>query len=279
MTAPVDPHLRLARKAVGEVRAIDVQGFPSRLLHVADSLDRRYVVKQHHNAARFEQEVRAYSTYLTAMRDITAALVAYDVSDQTLLLSHLPGSDADGIGLTIRQESLVHHRAGAALRRLHDSAYTSKSAEQIGSGLARRMRQWTQRADHTGLISHNERRRLDAWARCLSHTEMEAAVCHLDYQPRNWRLHRDELFIIDFEHARPDARIRDFARLQHRYWVSHPHLRDAFFSGYGRTLSDAEDQRLHLFGAIEAVTALVRGHETGDAALSAHGRALLNRLT
>jgi hypothetical protein len=279
MTAAADPRLRLARKTVGEVRAIDVPRLPSRPLHVADSLDRHYVVKQHHNTARFEQEVRAYSTYLTAMRDITAGLVAYDVSDRTLLLSHLPGSDADAIGLTASEESLVHHRAGTALRRLHDGAYTSKSAEQIGSGLARRMRQWTQRADHAGLISRNERRRLHAWARCLSDTEMEAAVCHLDYQPRNWRLHRDELFVVDFEHARPDARIRDFARLQRRRWVRHPHLREAFFSGYGRTLSDAEDQLLHLFGAIEAVTALVRGHETGDAALSAHGRALLNRLT
>jgi Ser/Thr protein kinase RdoA (MazF antagonist) len=83
---------------------------------------------------------------------------------------------------------------------------------------------------------------------------------------------------VDFEHCRPDARVRDFARLEHRHWTGQPHLRDAFFAGYGRLLSDAEQQLLRLFGAIEAVTALVRGHETGDAELSAHGRALLTRL-
>lgn len=278
MRAVEDPRLHLARKAVGEAQVVDEPRLPRRLLLVVDSCGRRYVAKQHRSSERFEQEVRAYTTYLATMRDITAGLVAHDPSSHTLLLSYLPGIDCDGTGLTSSERSLSHHRAGAALRRLHDGVPHGQT-ELVGSGLADRMRQWTRRADHAGIISHDERRRLHAWALQLSSTPMEGSICHLDYQPRNWRLHHDGVFVVDFEHCRPDARVRDFARLEHRHWARHPQLRNAFFSGYGRLLSDAEQQLLHLFGAIEAVTALVRGHETADADLSTHGRAILTRLS
>lgn len=277
MTAVEDPRLRLAAETMGEVQVINEPDLPRLLLLVADSSGRRYVVKQHRSAERFAQEVRAYTTYLTSLRDLTAELVAHDPSSRTLLLSYVPGDDCDSPVLTSAERSLSHHRAGAALRRLHD-AVPQEQAELAGSYLADRMRQWTRRADHAGIISRDERRHLHAYALQLSSTVLEGSICHLDYQPRNWRLHRDEIFIVDFEHCRPDARVRDFARLEHRRWARQPELRDAFYSGYGRLLSDADQQLLHLFAAIEAVTALVRGHETGDAELSAHGRALLTRL-
>jgi hypothetical protein len=278
MSGIEDPRLRLAAETVGEVRIISEPGLPRRLLLVADWSGRRYVVKQHRSAERFAQEIRAYATYLTSLRDLTAELVAHDPSSRTLLLSYVPGDDCDSPALTSAERSLSHHRAGAALRRLHD-ATPEEQAELPGSGLADRMHQWTRRADDAGIVSRDERRLLHAYALRLSSTAMEGSICHLDYQPRNWRLHRDALFVVDFEHCRPDARVRDFARLEHRHWVGQPHLRDAFFTGYGRLLSDAEQQLLHLFGAIEAVTALVRGHETGNAELSAHGRALLTSLS
>jgi hypothetical protein len=273
-----DPRLRLAAGTVGEVRIISEPDLPRRLLLVADSSGRRYVVKQHRSDERFAREVRAYTTYLTSLRDLTAELVAHDPSSRTLLLSYVPGDDCDSPALTFAERSLSHHRAGAALRRLHD-AVPQEQAELSGSDLADRMRQWTRRADHAGIISHDERCLLHAYALRLFSTAMEGSICHLDYQPRNWRLHRDALSIVDFEHCHPDARVRDFARLEHRHWVGQPHLRDAFFTGYGRLLPDADQQFLHLFGAIEAVTALVRGHETGNAELSAHGRAVLTRLS
>lgn len=277
MTAVEDPRLRLAAETVGEVQVINEPDLPRRLLLVADSSGRRYVVKQHRSAERFAQEIRAYTTYLTSLRDLTAELVAHDPSSRTLLLSCLQGSNCDNPALTSTECSLSHYLAGAALRRLHD-AVPQEQAELAGPDLAERMREWTRRADHAGIISRDERRHLHACALRLSSTAMQGSICHLDYQPRNWRLHRDEFFIVDFEHCRPDARVRDFARLEHRHWTGQPHLRDAFFAGYGRLLSNAEQQLLRLFGAIEAVTALVRGHETGDAELSAHGRALLTHL-
>ncbi|MDI5964102.1 phosphotransferase [Streptantibioticus silvisoli] len=277
MTACDDPRLRLARRALGEIDVTDEPGLPPRLLKVVDPRGHAYVVKEHQDADRFAQEIRAYTTHLRHMRDITATLVAHDAESRTLLLSHLPGRDCDGISVSSEDAALVHRRAGAALRRLHDSSPENRTSP-AGPRLAGRMREWIARADHAGILSPDDHRRLRAHALRLSTTAMEGTICHLDYQPRNWRVHYDELFIVDFEHTRPDARVRDFARLEHRHWTGHPALRSAFFAGYGQALSTSEQDLLHLFGALEAVTALVRGHENGDTELFTHGRALLRRL-
>ncbi|MEV8626947.1 hypothetical protein [Streptomyces sp. NPDC051079] len=75
---------------------------------------------------------------------------------------------------------------------------------------------------------------------------------------------------------RPHPRL---ARLEFRRWQAAPNLRTAFFAGYRQPLNDTEQRLLESFGAIEAVTALVRGYEQDDPALSAHGRTVLARLS
>jgi hypothetical protein len=273
-----DPRLHLARQTVGAVRIIAEPNLPPRLLHVVDSRGRPYIAKRHADAQRFDQELRAYTTYLAVLRDTTPRLIAHHSSSRSLLLSMVPGRDCDGLTAGSDHQSHAHHQAGAALRRLHDCA-ADMPPGPVGPRLAERTRQWTNRADQAGLLSTAERHHLHSTALQLSGTAMDSTVCHLDFQPRNWRLNADgRFYILDFEHTRPDARVRDFARLEHRHWAYQPHLREAFFAGYGRSPSSADQQLLQLFGAIEAVTALVRGHETDDPALSAHGRTLLTRL-
>jgi len=102
---------------------------------------------------------------------------------------------------------------------------------------------------------------------------------HFDFQPRNWVTDRDgALRVIDFEHARIGLQARDFTRLHFRYWASRPQLRDAFFDGYQRRPTAAEQQAVINCGAIDALTALARGTQTGDSTLVSHGRATLARL-
>lgn len=148
----------------------------------------------------------------------------------------------------------------------------------IGAELAGRLEAWVERGDRADLLSAVERRRLLSVASQLSGTRMDSAVCHLDYQPRNWLIGDEGFWICDLEHMRRDARVRDFARLEFRRWQAAPRLRDAFFTGYGAHLTSTDQRLLESFGAIEAITALVRGHEQGDHALSAHGRTVLSRL-
>jgi hypothetical protein len=49
--------------------------------------------------------------------------------------------------------------------------------------------------------------------------------------------------------------------------------------GYGRPLTDQEDQWIRCCGAIDVLTALVRGSQADDAAMTAHGRATLRQLS
>lgn len=103
--------------------------------------------------------------------------------------------------------------------------------------------------------------------------------CHLDFQPRNWLIGKPgEVSLIDFEHTRTDLPARDFVRLWFRVWATRPDLREAFLDGYGRPLTQAEDQLIWHLGAIDALTALARGHETANPELTASGHATLRQL-
>lgn len=61
-----------------------------------------------------------------------------------------------------------------------------------------------------------------------------------------------------------------------RTWPGRPDLRDAFLRGY--PLSPAEDRLTWHLGAIDALTALARGHENTDPQLVAVGRNTLRQL-
>lgn len=102
---------------------------------------------------------------------------------------------------------------------------------------------------------------------------------HNDNQPRNWLT--DEagtVRLIDFGKAKRDCLLRDMERLQHQEWRGRPDLRDAFFDGYGRTLSDAEERALACIGAVAAVTTILWARHHGDADFERHGRRTLQLL-
>jgi len=277
ITASVDPRLELARDRVGAVRVIPDPSLPPHLLQLADGRGRRYFAKQHTSRARYAQEIRAYRTWAPHLTGHVPELVGSHDSTHTLLVTALSGTPADTIAPGSPEEELAHYEAGRILRLLHQGTLIPRSGA-IGLDLADRLARWIQRADEAGLLSADERVLLAIHSDVLAGTLMDSAVCHLDYQPRNWNI--GELFgVFDLEHMRRDARIRDFARLEFRRWQAAGQLRDAFYAGYGRPPTDTEQRLLESFGAIEAVTALVRGEEQQDLALTAHGRTVLARLS
>ncbi|KUO20778.1 phosphotransferase [Streptomyces dysideae] len=277
ITAYDDPRMELARQTVGAVRIVADPALPPHLLHLVDVRGNAYFAKQHANRNRYVHEAHAYLTWGRHLQGHAPELVGRQDSTRTLLLTAIRGQSGDDLPPGSAEEEEAHHNAGLVLGALHRATAGPKTGG-IGVELAGRLRGWVDRADRADLLSTDERRSLLQVADLLSHVQAESAVCHLDYQPRNWLI-GDGFWICDFEHMRRDARIRDFARLEFRRWQAAPHLRSAFFAAYGRELSDAEQHLLESFGAIEAATALVRGHEQDDLALSAHGRTVLARLS
>lgn len=270
-TIPDDPCLALARQTVGAVTIVTDRALHRRVLHLADNHGTHYFAKRHDHPARFQQEIGAYRHWTRHLPAQTPELIAHQSESQTLLLTAVPGAPADSLPTNSETEKRAHRAAGIALRALHDA--TTAAPARLGADIGDRLSHWLDRATQLALLSSAEHRTLHTHHRQLALQRMESAICHLDYQPRNWCV-GPAFAVIDFEHTRRDARIRDLARLAHRYWPSSPHLREAFLDGYGR-LSDEEENLLHHFAAYEAVTALVRGHETGDATLTQHGRATL----
>ncbi|MFF7777065.1 phosphotransferase [Streptomyces tanashiensis] len=276
ITLSDDPRMNLARGALGAVRVVHDPTLPPRVLRLVNAEGNEFFAKQHSARDRYTRELHAYVAWGSHLIGHVPRVVGRQDRTCTLLLTAVPGVRVDMVTPGSPEEEQAHYEAGRALGKLHDATAVPRTGA-VGTELAQRLRNWIARADGAGLISTVERERLGHYADVLANTLMDSAVCHLDYQPRNWLL-GDAFGLCDFEHMRRDARIRDFARLEFRRWQAAPSLRTAFFAGYGQPLNDTEQRLLESFGAIEAVTALVRGHEQDNLALSTHGRTVLARL-
>ncbi|MFF7647303.1 aminoglycoside phosphotransferase [Streptomyces canus] len=272
-----DPRIQLARDLLGAVEIAPDPLLPPRVVRVVADDRQHFVAKQHAEPGRYARELNAYRTWGTHLTDHAPKLVGRDDATRTLLLTALAGDRADTAAPGSPEEELAHHEAGHVLGKLH-RATAMPQGGAVGAALAERLQSWIDRAAHVGLIDTAERNLLEHHVAILGDSLMDNAICHLDYQPRNWLI-GNVFGICDFEHMRRDARVRDFARLEFRRWQAAPHLRTAFLDGYGRPLTDTERRLLECFGAIEATTALVKGHKENDHALSAHGRTVLSRLT
>ncbi len=243
------------------------------VVRVATASGEELVVKQHLSKPLHDREVHAYRTWTSALGPSAPALIAVDGQAMILITAALPGSSARDSDLT----PSVHQQAGALLRRLHDAEPLADLAWFRG-WLDDRAERWTSRA--APLLSADDARIIEAHLDALSRLPIpRGGPCHLDFQPRNWLISPSgAVSLIDFEHARIDLPARDLVRLRFRTWPGRPDLRDAFLDGYGRPLTPAEDQLIWHLGALDALTALARGHENADPGLTAAGRATLQQL-
>lgn len=276
MTGAGDAFDALARQTLGPVTALSRADLPAHIRTFADANGRRYLAKRHSSRKRYEREVHAYTRWVPAIHDRAPHLVATDPDHRILLLTAVPGVPANHVAPGGDAERAAHHAAGTVLRRLHDCARPEYSLH-MAETLAERTRGWVDRAGV--LLTADQRRLLLDHADAIGSAPVEVRFCHLDFQPRNWIVDDGRILrLIDYEHARPDSRVRDLARLAHRYWPRRSDLYHSFVRGYGTALDESERRLLYNFGALEAITALVRGLDTYDTSLTLHGRALLDRL-
>jgi Phosphotransferase enzyme family len=263
----------------GALHAVPDPQLPDHLTLLTSSAGWRFVSKQHRDRGRYERERDAYQTYGPQLGRLAPRLMSADDEQMALLLVAIDAEPATHLEPGSPAEACAYRAAGAALACLHRIRPAEAPPMDLPASLANRLRAWVGKATQARLVSADERTLLLRTADTIATTPLEAAPCHLDYQPQNWLIRPNgRLIIIDFEHSRIDARIRDFARLAHRHWIGRDDLRDAFLDGYGQHLTSAEELLLGQFAAFEAVTALVRGTERADPNLIGHGRTVLTRL-
>jgi hypothetical protein len=259
-----------AARLIGPCEVIEV--LRSAVARISAHNGQEYVIKKHASQVKHDREVHAYRHWTAALGSSAPELVAADTQALTIITPALASQQHPG-ALT----APAHHRAGALLRRFHD-AEPPRRLPAYRDWLRDRSAHWLDRAKP--FLAASDLAIVTAHLAVLQEAAIPAGVpCHLDFQARNWLLDRaDDLYLIDFEHSRIDIPLRDLVRLRFRAWPARPDLRDAFLAGYGRGLTDADAETLRHLGALDALTALARGHETSDAMLIESGHSTLRQL-
>ena len=243
------------------------------VIRVETASGEEFVVKQHLNRTLHEREVHTYRHWTTALGPSAPVLIAVDDAAMIIATFALPGASPE----TSDHTPDVYRQAGVLLRRLHEAEPPAALPGYL-DWLRERATHWADRA--APLLTPDDRAIIRGHLAAVGQPDIPSGgPCHLDFQPRNWLIGSPgDVSVIDFEHARIDLPARDLVRLRFRTWPGRPDLRDAFLGGYGRPPSPAEDRLTWHLGALDALTALARGHENADPELVAIGRDTLRQL-
>ncbi|MBB5494844.1 aminoglycoside phosphotransferase [Nocardiopsis metallicus] len=211
-------------------------------------------------------------------------VLAADESLLALATSPVPGSIVRGLELTVGEEQRVHARAGALLRRWHERSPRATSGDHasICTSITR------QAGEADQILPLIAKATTAAQQALVRDAALELPRCapatpvvyrHGDYATRNWLWDPHHGFgIIDFAKAAPGLLVEELVWLQGARWLERPDLRRAFFDGYGRELSQAEERALQLLTVRLAASYLATGLTQGDSALVERGHQGLERL-
>ncbi len=273
----LDDLLEWAESALGSpvMRSDRSWGHDSSLvLELRDRDGRRWFLKHPRDEGRFTRELSAFETVLHGFGDLVPELVGSNVPLRCLLFSEIPGELAQGGERAVDPE--VHRQAGAFLARLHAST-RPEPAPEMPDQLLKRRETMLRKAE--GLIEPAQAdfvRR--ATAALVAISDPVTVLCHLDYWHRNWMVDQDgTLRVFDFGQADRALVIQDLSLLAHHRWPSKPHLRDAFFDGYGRLLDDNEAAQLDGLVVMTALKRVMRSRKQGPQVL-ARARGLLAKM-
>lgn len=249
-------------------------------------------LKTHNDPAHWHNEVHGYRAWASAFGPNAPRLLAVrDEEPLALVVTALPGKILDECRLPPAQERDIWQQAGAALAVLHGSA----TGPFFGPCLRDGTPAGTAIADAEAYI----RAELDGWLGrgeaidCLSPDEIAVVAaarglsgafagerpvpCHRDYGPANWLVTPDGVWsgVIDFEFAHWDVRMTDFTRYPNWEWIDRPDLIDAFYTGYGRIFSAAEEAQRLVCHVLYSLAAVVWGQENAYYGFVAEGRRAL----
>ena len=187
----------------------------------------RLFQKIHADPARMAREHGALTTWAARLG---ASPRVIDTDNTTLWLAEVPGESGSSGGLPNKAWTA----AGAWLRAAHNVADVPTDSVPLPRALKQRLR---------GVAKRARRVLPTAWVdQCLARVGDPARLatrrvwCHRDFTPDNWVWDgpAQKLWVLDFEHARPDLPWSDLVKLEATEFVDQPTTRRAFYAGYGR---------------------------------------------
>ncbi len=242
-----------------------------------------FYLKRHESPHHYMSEVRALNEWAPLLPAgtwwATPEVVASSDRLGAMIMTELPGELVEDSPPSFGETVEVYRNAGRLARALHgldvdlsgEARVQRYSPEEVDRylGPAREFLD-AQTCDWAEAILT----RPDAWA------GLAIVPMHGDYSPRNWvHLRGDPAFkVIDWERARPGFWVEDVQRMTHDHWVNAPHLRDAFFEGYGRSSTDSEWRHANQITLINAIGGVPWAISHGDEPFVQHNRNVIERL-
>ncbi len=253
-------------------------------------------VKMHRDPDHWHSETHAYEQWAPAFGDFAPRLLAVrDAEPLALVISELPGRVLEESNLSPAQERGVWQAAGQRLAALHahaigpffgpcrrDGAPAAAPINDAREYIAHCYSEWLERGARIASLTKDEIAITHAALVLLSAFAGEPALpCHRDYCPANWLVDAGGRWagVIDFEFSGWDVRAADFTRLPNWEWVTRPDLLEAFFTGYGRSFTQAEEQQRLVAQALYALAAIVWGEENDYHIFAAEGRQALRHVS
>ncbi|KQV20831.1 hypothetical protein ASE03_12985 [Kitasatospora sp. Root187] len=246
-----------------------------------DRYGRRVFGKTYREQLPFAREVTAYTNLLTTLGPGRAPqLLGHDESARLIVTTALPGTPLRHFRLEPELEAEAYRQAGHLAAQLHSQPLPPDPvperqpwAEQRAEALAT-ARELRLPAEDVELLA-------DAME--FEPPRLPPAVCHGGFGPRNWIVQLDggvlRLGLIDFERTGVSEGARhDLMRLLFQLTPERPELRQAFFDGYGRQMSEEEQVAARAYAALDCPSALAWAARHRDAEIHRYGHTMLAQL-
>ncbi|WP_328665083.1 phosphotransferase [Streptomyces sp. NBC_00328] len=290
---PDVPVVEFAERAVGRITEWTDTSWAredSRVWRAQGAQGGTWYVKVHRSDRFHCREVRGLRTWAPALGEAAPRLVAADGKLRAVVLTAVPGRPLHGAVLTPERERAVFHRIGALARRIHQSSPPRPAPAGSGPAVAKADRHLAGARSHLRpgdeefvreLVRQSEGLRPLEWVETHGDFQLRNILCVADAANPDAGYGADDpdvfVAVIDLERSEPGPAVRDLVRLSDA-WVGRPDLFEAFLAGYGRFLTDAEEARLVIDMALDAVSGIAFGTAHGDPELVERGRRTLARL-
>lgn len=268
-----------AERAVGRITDWEDASWAratSRVWRASGGYGGTWYVKVHQSDRFHEREVEAYRTWVVALGAAAPRLVATDPGLRAVILTTVPGRSLHGAVHPPEEQRRIFHRIGQLAAAIHHST----PARPGGGAPAALGRLERHLAGARSLLAPGDEDYIRAVAKSAEQLPaLDLVPTHGDLQLRNLRWDADSgtLYVIDFERSEPGPAVRDFVRMADA-WTGRPDLYEAVLAGYGRHLSQAEEQHLAVHVVLDAVSGIQYGAANHDPELVERGRRTLARL-
>lgn len=226
----------------------------------------RHCLKINHEAAGRDREIRALEAIGEALSDrVPYPAQALEGPPPAVLLPWLEGVPAHHLAPTDPDLTAVMRQAGQFSSRL-DAIATPSDDLPLSEALTLRWETWARRG--RSLLGSELTQKVQTAFDPDVFADARRSWCHRDFEPRNWLVERTpegpRLWVVDFGQARPDLRLWDLVKLHTGCWQMQSSLREAFFAGFGRSLSEHETRALEQLSLLHGYQTAVWGREHAD---------------